>query len=1290
MSGPLLKSLAKEVLQELPPTKPEGLENALLRKGVKPEELKFMKLGTSPEDMKAITTDIPAMLDPKGRITQEELSALPIGRKDVFGEQVRTDADGDVKYRGIIPMDANLRWQSNSYKERVISFKGVNETAETSSHYPGEDYLMHTRLYDELIDGTDTRVVTEIQSDLHQKGLAEPKQLEGNNRQIADATVADMAASMTTDKAQDLLDTLLYGGLTPRQARTVAVEVSQAVKRGEDPTAVYNKHLNTYLGAEIEAPWKSSWMRKGLENEILHAIKEGKQQIAIPIRGTTSKSAAEAILSDIPEYSRNNLQAALANVNNPANDFDDELGPVLEEFSELLGSGYEEYIDYALRAANITSPGRLTIDNVVAELLSQPEVVNRRAINAVQPLMRSEGIQKWYETSVAPTAQKLARQMGSEYRTVNQDGIEYAVIDLSKGANTNSFALYAGGAPLAAYTAFKEGYTEEEIRQGMLDRGFTEEEVADAIAKVPQVEEAKAQDYTDEELIEYFNGQQPTADSEEVSVKDINTGEPYVPKSDTGDAMSDTAYSVLTGSKQLTAEELAVALQTVYPDMSSITTRLSAFFGDEDAVVKAQRTEAAAVERIKQGFAARGAQAEFIEGEWYVIGSKDNPDDVIRITPGMWDTFWAARGETGGAILGGIAGGKAGVELTAASPNLYVRALAIAGGSIAGAVTGSVIGTELDYLRDAVRLSEEISAEVSAHKALTAAEASVIGDLVSLGVLKAGSGMLKGVVRAKDFIVGGNTEGAKQALRDTMFLRESEIDEVVTKLSKVIDTSTMSRAQQEITATALLLPGTQDLVRAAGVIDPKASRAVVRAINDRAADVLKTTGELAGEGAPVKLYEDLNAYTQQTKEYYTAVKAAAATAPRAKYYKFKLEPEALEPVYEQLRANIQDPATLEKFILQVNKAKQHTNGRTFEDLIELRQLVNDFAFNRKITNGKAIGTLRTVIDNLDTRIERGAKFVFGSDEADNWLKEFGMAKAEYAKMKSLERNTLAKLVRRPGVQPELVSQALLRYANSVDGTYEHVMGILPPSSRRVVEGDMVNTLAQKFSIGEAGGPRAVHFPALAQELDKLQLVTPEARKIKAALKELGDVFQNDLPLAESTGMMTVPKFQSYLTADPVIRAKFAAASTVFNYVKTLTPGEAGRQAALLRNTAKFLETPLNAKSLKEFTAELGDSVNLSREILEVQQAQGEAIAKNLDKSAARVKFYGDRDILSTSGTGKEVAIPKHRVASKATAEAIANSEAVSTKDKQALDLVLSKYGFKAVEYGSDKVRLLKP
>lgn len=1328
MTGPLLKSLAKEVLKDLPPVKPEGLENALLKKGVKPEELKFMGLGIDYEARAKLTPG----LDSKGRVTLGQMQDLEKGRKDIFGEDIMADP----QYRAYLPEDAYMRMTRGSYKERVVTFKQSNEQAEymvmDNNHFNMPDYLMHTRSYDELIAGADTRVVAEIQSDLHQKGLAQEPVI---GKQPNDA-MFDILASYSNNPAYTRLSRIasaVDSASTAAVAKTMVrgysdkygvpgnirdklladmdtfmADTFPSLVKGAPQDATVGDVLSTALDAgildlkiqpsmlkpDVEAPWKSSWMRKGLENEVLHAIKDGKTQLAIPIKDVVYDSPAAMVKGLDFTGDVKFLNGRILAGTDKKDDYMDVAVAVVAKLPDD-GKDLVHFLDLEVRLRLAAlAEGKLTpesINKAVTDIMTESgSEISSASSGMMAQAMRSGGVQKWYETAVGPTAGKLAKQIGADFETISQDGVEYAVIKFGPKTNTDNLTLYAAGGPLAAYMAFKEGYTEEEVVQGMLDQGFTQEEAIDAIAKVPQVEEAKALDYSDDEIKEFFGAKQPVAGPEEVAIKDKTTGEDYVPKSTTGDTKSDAAYEILTSGKNISVQELTTALHTVYPDMSSVSTRIAAFFGDDEAMMKAQQTEKAAINNITAAFAARGVKAEFLEGEWYVVASDDDPDDVIRVTPGMWDSFWSTRNEMFGAVAGAVSGGKAGAAMTSTSPNPYARALAIVGGSVAGAVVGSAVGTELDYLRDAVAISEDLSLEIAAHKALTAAEASAIGDLVGLGVLQGVGSSYKGILKAKDFLYGGNEAGARTALRETMFLREDEIDQVVAKLNRTINTTEMSPAQREITATALLLPGAQDLVRIAGVVDAKAAKATVRAINDRAADVLETTSQLAGKGAPVKLFEDLSAYTRQTMDYYGQVKGAAATAPRAKYYKFNLDRAAIEPIYDQLQANIQDPATLERFLLQVNKAKRHANGRTFEDLIELRQIVNDFAFNKKVTNGKAAGALREVIDNIDGHIERGSTFVFGKDKGAAWLSEFGTAKAEYAKMKSLERNTLAKLVRRPGVEPELVSKALLKYSNSMDGTYEHVMGIMPKATRVTVEGDMINTLAQKFSMGDAGQPRAVHFPQLVQELNKISFLTPEARQIKAALTELGDVFQNDVALSLSTGMMTLPKFQSYLTADPVVRAKYELASTLFNYTKTLVPGEANRQAALLRNTAKFLERPLNSKTVKELTAELGDSVNIAPAILKVQQQQGEAIAKGMDVGAARIKFYGDGNIVSTTGKGAETAIPKHRIATKVTAQAIADREAVSPQNVKAYDLALSKYGFKAVEYGSDKVRLLKP
>ena len=130
-----------------------------------------------------------------------------------------------------------------------------------------------------------------------------------------------------------------------------------------------------------------------------------------------------------------------------------------------------------------------------------------------------------------------------------------------------------------------------------------------------------------------------------------------------------------------------------------------------------------------------------------------------------------------------------------------------------------------------------------------------------------------------------------------------------------------------------------------------------------------------------------------------------------------------------------------------------------------------------------------------------------------------------------------------------------------------------------MKGAVVDALAKRYTAGVEKGSKAIHFPMLADELRKINFTTPDARTTKKALIELGETFKNDVWLAQTAGQVTIPKFQSYLTVDPVVRAKFEVASGIFNYIKSKAPGDSNRQLALVRATSKLLEKPLDATKL---------------------------------------------------------------------------------------------------------------
>jgi hypothetical protein len=657
------------------------------------------------------------------------------------------------------------------------------------------------------------------------------------------------------------------------------------------------------------------------------------------------------------------------------------------------------------------------------------------------------------------------------------------------------------------------------------------------------------------------------------------------------------------------------------------------------------------------------------------------------VTPGFLRELAASKGELVGGLGGAVYGARVGGTIFGSTP--ATKAVGATVGAGLGGIIGAVAGTELDYIYSSMKLQEDMSAEIAAHKSLTAAEAAAYGEIVGVGIYKAGGALWRGAKRAKDFIMDGNSEGARKALRETMFLTEDEISEVVERFEQLVDTKGMSKAQKEITAIATTLPGAEDLVRAASSIDSTASRSVVRSIDSRAKQLQAEIDAVGVDNTARVLKEDFTAYTNEVKKFYGDTKMKAATAPRAKYYKFNFDKTAVMPVLESLTDNISSPAVREKFLLRLNQARKYTDGRTFADLLELRQVVNDFRFNNKIVNAKDFKAVDSVIQSIDARIEAGARFVM--DKPQEWLDDYALARVKYSQMKSLEKNSLVKLLNRPGVTPDVVSSALLKHSNAIDGTYENVMAVLPKPMRELAEADMLNTLAKKYTAGEAGGMNAVQFPMFAEDLASRSFVSEHGRQMKEAITQLADTFKNDVMLSKHSGMMQVPQFQSYLTADPVVRAKYEIASTIFNKIKQSIPGsKASREIALVKLTADFLEKPLNAKTVGALKEAAKDVVGVDDAILAVQREQAEAIAKNMDSSGVKIPVYGTGNVLSSTGTGQAaMEIPAHRIASPAMVKGVADAEGLTVDSKVALDSALKRYGFKAVQYGSDKVRLLK-
>lgn len=1323
-----IKSLLKQTIKNLPEgstMKAEAVKPMLLKKGVKQEELDFSGI------------ELPG----KGRVSREELLGLEKERKDMF---YTTEVDPHYKSISLPGGQANP-----TYREKVLRFEHVDQAGSryTSSHFPEqENYLAHTRIYDEDFNGTPTRVLQEIQSDLHQQGrqygyatggAIDPAEVDKYIKMYQDGDNFywdDVSSATTEDEASNLM--------------------SEAVGRLHDLGLNFDETVNPRdYSAELliqqfgqgapKSPFEKNWLAKSIEREVSDAIDEGRAQLAIPIKGavsnlkraegvqkwyetqvlnTAKKVARKAGMefelvskdggSEILSYddAMNYVRKASGKIALAENE-DDAIAAVA---SDLVRLGLSEH-RATVMAENIADP--FTAYSEIAEQLSttQEDVVYavikpgsvKEVISEDEVIKDAKDFSKLDDYD-APEYTKKEAELIAKYKDRFPPGVaeggaladELYDISMGKspkslvkyGANVPDFALYStptAGA-FAAYAAYKNGYSEDDVTKYLTEQGYDAEDIAEINANAEKIAQAEAAGYSREEIEQFLQGKEITTkvEANEPTLQAQGKGDPRtdspglgVPRRLYADVKQE-AMDRLQGDEEMSASEIVRNLQTVQPVMTSdIMTSIPAFFGNKEALTRynaareASRSKIIDIAKRDYGIDLVWQAGDVGQEGWYV----NTEQGMVEVTPSFWQDLKSTTGET----IGGITGAIAGFKYAPSHP------VAKAAGAAIGGMAGAMAGAQLDYLQSAVEMQVDMEAEVAAHKALNAAELAIVGEVIGYPVAKSLGAGWRGVVRAKNMIFDGNTQGAYKALKDTMFMNDAEIEEIVQKFEKLAGPLDGSKEQKAIAAVALSERGMQDLVRVAGSIDPKASQAVIKSVDDRAADLLKTTADLSNPEITRTYTKDLQNYVSDVKGFYDAVKAKAVQSPRGLNFDWDYDKLAIEPVLERLSTKITDPATSEKFLLQAQRIRSFSESRNFGDLIEFRQIVNDFLYNKRIVKSDDKKMLRGIINNIDAAIKEGAPQVVENPEA--WLNNWATARLKYTEMKKVEQTAMYRMVFdkkgnvRP-VQPETVVKGLTKYMGALDGSFEEVMSKLPEKARGKYEGAVVNHLAEKYTAGVKGGMRAVNFPLLADELAKVNFTAPNARMMKKAITEMADVFKNDVYLAQASGKIEIPKFQSYLTTDPVVRAKFEIASGIFNTLKTWAPGDTQRNFALVKQAAQLLEQPLHAKSSRELMKQFEGDVVMTDSIKQLQREAAKAKAAGKDLGAARILVDANGKFVKTVEQAANK-IPQHRVASEETVKLIADRESI-TVDNKSLDKVLKQYGYVAVAQGSDRIRML--
>ena len=543
--------------------------------------------------------------------------------------------------------------------------------------------------------------------------------------------------------------------------------------------------------------------------------------------------------------------------------------------------------------------------------------------------------------------------------------------------------------------------------------------------------------------------------------------------------------------------------------------------------------------------------------------------------------LWASKSELAGAVAGGIQGAKLGSRFGAYG--------ALAGGLVGGA-SGAFAGKGIDIAINQLDIAQKIDSDLALQQMTEAGITDAVGGVIGHGVLKGLSLAGTKVKNLYNYISNNNIDGAYDYALKHFNLTDAQVKELVTNVQSKIGPVAGTEKEQALKILSTTQSGGEAIVKATDIFDPTASATVANQVFDRAKQLKQATNELGADNIHQIVNKNLDTYINEVGNYYGAVKQAGKDFTEG--YTFNYEKTGLKPILDEIGSKIEDPRIAQNYANLMQRVGDTTEGRGFDDLVDLRQLVNEVKYNSGTISIAQSEKLDLIKSNIDLEIKQAADTYIPNSK--QWMDSWENAKSQYSEMKKLEKNVLFKALTKPGINDDIVAKALSKYigtkTDNLTGinVFNQVMDKLPKNVRSRVDGAVLNTLIEKYSAGSFGGNRAVHFPKLASEIQKISWKnsSPKAQQLTRTINKMAEVFKNDVNLARVSGQIEIPKFQSYLTADPVVRLKYEVASSVFNYIKQLVPGDKANALSLLNNTSKLLENPLSSKTVKEMYSQL--------------------------------------------------------------------------------------------------------
>jgi len=684
--------------------------------------------------------------------------------------------------------------------------------------------------------------------------------------------------------------------------------------------------------------------------------------------------------------------------------------------------------------------------------------------------------------------------------------------------------------------------------------------------------------------------------------------------------------------------------------------------------------------------------------EWYVKLPHPETGELLwwPATPSTMQSIAGEKYMDVGGLMGAMYGAQKAQKMTRWINGVphpaakYVQWGVIGGWTMVGAVTGSLA----DQLEVDIRQEEDFNWKTTVDRAIGAAELSIVGDAIGIGVGVLGGGLAKQLIKGYNHLIDGNVEGAFDILNKMTGLSKAEIREVVKKWEhlnnkkapvlerawysprRYVKTTAKREKEQAIAVIPVTRFGGDEIVKGIANKNPGAGAVIGNDIHDRAIMMGKVTEDLLsvhGKKHTVEeLLEAIPRWVEETEANLAQVKQAGNDLTPAGYsagnkanvlpqfknkvkttkyepgYGFNMKEDYINQLYDGSIPGVEGLSVAKK----LEKLRMESDDRSFGGLLDFRDKVQqlyDDPRNPKYTRNQLNGML----ESIDQEIEAVSKRMGPGGE--QWLENYWGALMDAKEMHELQKTGLYRTLTRKegskyyttGLDEEKVANTLVKFGRSLDGSYQSFVKQLPLEIQPKVEALVMNKLVEKHTFNKGQGFEAIMFPQLAEELGHFEFLWPEAKAVREMAEMFGEVYKNDVRLSiAAKGTITEDAFTSYLTTNPFVRAQFAIASSIFNKASTLAGTSRGDASALVRIATKLLKDPLDPTNVQNALDTAKEDAALTGALKRLsEQAAAEKHAGRVD---TKIKVFKDKSgrlsAQNSEGAVETDSIPVHRIA----------------------------------------------